>query len=440
MASLSANPLGADFEDLVSAHLAARGMYVETGVTERNPRDILELDVVWTDYRGAGGIRNALEIKSGGWGLHDYFKFFGWLTYLDLKNGAFVYRDVTAQAGHDVMQRLATRTGLKAIHIANLESVDATMEEAFGLPRAPFPFLTEVWRYSFWAQRLLLRSLSKAIEQKVCPEAGKVAKDFIKLINDATFFEPDVRTRVSMLLGAHMKHRHLGRSAALEIEGKAAVFENPENSIAFSNALYAGKHVPIQACLYVGHRGRLAVLKAAVDYILAKRRGDLPKNVLKVFGVEIDLGETDLHNAFKKAVEFLEAQPTHHQYAVFWQVFLWAWGGFILDDRRDEEYAALSLQTGVPVNEINAALSLFDHMFPLPSSGSWFKTPKNDSRAVLTLMPAVIRGVGAYHRLLRAQKKEYHELDFKDSTTRRIAQDHNGAASLLDGGDAALLA
>ena len=51
MAELPKDPAGADLEDWVSARFASRGCYVETTIKERNPDEILELDVVWTDYR-----------------------------------------------------------------------------------------------------------------------------------------------------------------------------------------------------------------------------------------------------------------------------------------------------------------------------------------------------------------------------------------------------
>ena len=367
MASLTKTPLNADFEDFVAAHLSSRGMFVETGVTERDPRDILELDIVWTDYRKPEAPRNALETKSAGWGFHDYFKFYGWLTYLRLPAGAFIYRQLPDQTPQELMERLAVRTGVKAVHIDDWATFDAKLEGALGLPQITAANTPELWRYSFWAQRLLLRSLSRGIDKKVCPETGKAAKQFIKLINDATFFEPDVRARVSALLKVHIQHPYLAKSAALEIEGKSVEFKAPADSSTFKSALFSGTHFPVQACLYVCHRGRLAVLKAAVDYVLEKRRGVLPKHVITIFGADVDVSDTEVHAAFLKGVEFLEAQATPQQYAVFWQVFLCVWGGFILDDRRDEEYEALSKQTGVPLNEIDAALSLFGILFPLPN-------------------------------------------------------------------------
>ena len=120
-------------------------------------------------------------------------------------------------------------------------------------------------------------------------------------------------------------------------------------------------------------------------------------------------------------------------FPVFWQVFLWGWGGFLLKDRLDQEYADLEKETGVPIADIPAALRVFDKLFPMP--GGWFKEPADDSRKVLALMPAAMRGVGAFRRSVRSETQNYADLGYKDATTGRLVQDHNTVVRLLDVND-----
>jgi hypothetical protein len=55
-------------------------------------------------------------------------------------------------------------------------------------------------------------------------------------------------------------------------------------------------------------------------------------------------------------------------------------------------------------------------------------------------MPAAMRGVGAFARLLRYGKKEHYELGLSgDYTWRDLASDQNAAARLLSNDDAELL-
>lgn len=439
MASLSDNPLEAEFEDYVAAHIASRGMFVETGVTERDPRDVLELDVVWTDYRNLPPVRNAMELKSKGWGLGDFFRFCGWLKYIGITEASFVFRGLPDQTPIDLMNRLGAKVGIRPVHLEDLSTTDERLA-GLGLPPIAGESLPQVWRYSFWTQRRLLFALSKAVEKKVCPEAAKAAKDAAKLFNDAVFFEPDVGTRAAMLLEEHLKKRYLASAAALEIEGKPIDFDTNVETATFKSALYKGAHIPVQSCLFVSHRGRLAALKAAVDYVLQKHGPGLPKKVINILGREYDISELELHGAFKSVIGYLEKQNTTPRYAIFWQQFLWAWGGFILLDKKDEEYAALSAETGVPVTEIDAALACFDILFPRASGKPWLATHKGDNRLLLALMPAAMRGVGAFARLLRYGKKEHHELGLTgDYTWRDLASDQNAAARLLSNDDAELI-
>lgn len=440
MAALSDNPLGADFEDYVAAHIAGRGMFVETGVTERDPRDVLELDIVWTDYRNLPSVRNAMELKSKGWGLGDFFRFCGWLKYIGIADASFVFSELPDQTPIDLMNRLGAKVAIRPVHLDDLAKTEERLVGLGLLPAVATPHLPEVWRFSFWAQRRLLLALSKAIDKKVCAEAAKAAKEAAKTFNDAVFFEPDVATRAAMLLEEHLKKRYLATAAAQEMEGKPIDFDTQTETDTFKKALYKGAHIPVQSCLFVSHRGRLAALKAAVDYVLQKHGPGVPKKSINFFGHEYDITELELHGAFKNVVVYLEKQNSTPRYAVFWQQFLWAWGGFILLDKKAEEYAALSAETGVPVDEIDAALACFDVLFPRSTGKSWLSTHKGDNRLLLSLMPAAMRGIGAFARLQRYGKKAYQELGLGgEYTWRDMAVDHNAAVRLLSNDDAELL-
>ncbi len=105
--------------------------------------------------------------------------------------------------------------------------------------------------------------------------------------------------------------------------------------------------------------------------------------------------------------------------------------------RLDEEYAQLEKETGVPVDEIPIALTAFDEVFPIPNG--WFRDPPGDARRVLILMPASMRGIGAYRRLRRKGVEEYRDLACGGSTAGRMAGDHNTVVRLLDCSEADLV-
>jgi hypothetical protein len=177
---------------------------------------------------------------------------------------------------------------------------------------------------------------------------------------------------------------------------------------------------------------RLYVLKAAVDLWLAREAGKIQKLAVRIADHEIDLGDAFLTNSFSTGIERFAKRQWFPLLPVFWQTFLWGWGGFLLTDRAAQEYALLAHQTGIPDSDVGGALEAFDVFFP--TEGGWFHTPGGDSRRVLKQMPAAIRGLGAYHRCLLYKAEEYPALRYKDLTTARLAQDHNTGVRLLDCG------
>lgn len=436
MATLAKDPRGWELEDFISAHFVSRGCYVETGVKERNPTEILELDIVWTDYRKEPQERHPVEVKSGDWGLGDVFKFYGWTRYLGLEPGQFIHKEPCGRVDPTCLKHIENRTRITLLHVPKPEDAEGPLR-MLGLPEPPWVELPQIWRFSYWTQRRLLKALTEAIRQDVCPNSARAAKEYHQLINDAVFFIADVRNRVGELLSAHFEHQELGASAAYELETGNVDFQDPPQTKTFRRAYFRGERYPIQACLYLAHRARLYILKAVVDYWLARERGEIQKTTVKFGQTLIDLTSGQLSHAMATGADELSTVKSFRMFPVFWQVFLWSWGGFLLKDRLDEEYADLERETGVPTSEIPVALSAFDKLFPTPEG--WFREPVNDSRKVLILMPPAMRGIGAVRRKARKGIEQYKDLGFIDHTTNRIAWDHNTCARLLDCTDESLV-
>jgi hypothetical protein len=429
MATLPKDPKGLELEDFIAAHFISRGCYVETGVKERSPDEILELDLVWTDYRKEPQEQHPVEVKSGDWGLGDIFKFYGWTRYLGLVPGQFVHKQPAGRVAPACLARITSRTQITLLHLPTIEEAEVHFK-TLGLAEPAWEGLPEIWRFSFWAQRRLLKALVEAIRQQICPVSAKEAKNYYHLINDAVFFIPDVRERVGQLICAHLEHQELAASAAYERETGKCEFGYPPSTKTFKRAYFQGEHFPIQACLYLGHRARLYILKAVVDYWLARERGEITRSEFKFGEMLIDITSGQLSTAMAAGAEELSKAHSFRMFPVFWQVFLWGWGGFLLKDRLDDEYADLAMETGVPVDEIPIALSAFDKLFPIAQG--WFREPTGDSRRILILMPAALRGIGAFRRMVRKGVEHYPNLGFKDHTTYRMVCDHNTGARILD--------
>lgn len=134
MARLAKEPTDWELEDFVSAHFTSRGCYVETCVTERTPDEILELDIVWTDYRQEREEPNLVEVKSGGWGFADVFKFYGWTQYLGLKHGQFVHKQQCGRSDPASLKHVQERTGIDFLYSPSAEDLGVHLEK-IGLPK-----------------------------------------------------------------------------------------------------------------------------------------------------------------------------------------------------------------------------------------------------------------------------------------------------------------
>ena len=124
----------------------------------------------------------------------------------------------------------------------------------------------------------------------------------------------------------------------------------------------------------------------------------------------------------------LSCAKSFRLFPVLWQTFLWSWGGFLLSDRLDEEYAQLAKETGVPIEEVPIALSSFDEIFPIKNG--WFR--ETHGRRLIILMPAAMRGLGAVRRKVTEGVPSFTDLKCAEVTKEMIARDNNSLATLLD--------
>ncbi|WP_423130078.1 hypothetical protein [Gaoshiqia sp. Z1-71] len=83
-------PKDEDYEDYLCAYLQAGGLYIEKKIIQREVEELLELDILTTNFQTDSADNLLIEIKSGDWGFGDIFKIRGWLTYLNYKSGCLI--------------------------------------------------------------------------------------------------------------------------------------------------------------------------------------------------------------------------------------------------------------------------------------------------------------------------------------------------------------
>jgi hypothetical protein len=384
---------GDELEDYVAALFQASGHFVEKQIVESDPADLLELDIFVTDYARDKAMQRLIEVKGGKWGFTDLFKVVGWMRYLDLSRGAFF---ITRWEERESAPRKMEPLGLDVVCFEDFTTAPQLFEEK-GFGSFSEPQLMDLWRHSYGVERKLIKIINN--RARAGAEGAKAAKTYHRQINNGTFFARAPEESLAMLYEAYGEHPKLTLGYAREIDGEGFdPHAAPISSPSYHAMLREGKHPELQACMYFEHRARLSILKAAVDYALAHPDGPPEFTMSEDRNVFIFQGLTyhTLPQTFHEGIEWLREQPTFRRYATFWQQFLWGWGGFYLEDRKDAEFTWMADYSGIHVDEIPTALEAFDRFFPNP--GGWFTTPGRTDMRMLKMVPWIFQGIGAHHR------------------------------------------
>ncbi|MCH7625138.1 MAG: hypothetical protein IIC83_04365 [Chloroflexi bacterium] len=351
------------------------------------------------------------------------------MEYLTLPKGILVTSG-DPPSSLDFRRNKMSAIDVQLIHIHDIKDAEAVFVAA-GFPSVSSEVAFIAWRFAFWVERILLDILRTIRKSNPSDEGPKNAVRYYSLVNNGVFFIPDPRERISVLYDAYTNHPRLALGCAAELAGKTfdAEAADPNNRFMW-DAIYKGKHNLLQASMYVEHRARLALLKCAVDYICGVQSGEIVEPTLKELAEDLSLPNIlGLPATFRSGLKWLEQRPSFLLYPRFWQTFLWTWGGFILKDRQDEEFATLSQETGVPVDEIPEALRSFDELFPI--GDGWFREQKGTDFKLLIMMPVQFKGLGAFHRLQLYQVEKYGDLGYKNYTGHDLSKWNNAGYKLL---------
>lgn len=422
-----------ELEEFVAALFQASRHFVEKQVVEREPEaEILELDAVATSYETGLPYSTLVEAKSGDWGFADAFKVRGWMQYLGIKDGAlFVSKNIDKNP--QFFAEKCTTFDVRFVHLGDFSDAIQRFTAA-GFPTISEPSAVELWRWSYWAERELVRYVRQYAKGNPSRKGSAAALEYLHLVNNGVFFTPDVRSRLRELYGAYQEHPKLSLGIALELAGGEydPTTIDPKNAT-IKEAMQDGTHPLIQAA-YVEHRARLAILKAAIDHECAVEAGEIPAPKITKPGEGLNWGDLSywvLPNSFRAGLDELKTHAAFKRYALFWQVFLWGFGGMYLSDRKDTEFQWLADETGVPVEEVPNALRAFDILFPLPGGGSWLVTPGPTHLTRVKMMPVPMAGIGSFLRRRKYGVEKYQELGYADYTGKDIAIRHNAVVNLL---------
>lgn len=400
-------PKGKEFEEFISAYFQSSGLYVERNIVDRDIEEILELDIITTDYNQTPPLIKILEIKSGGWGFPDIFKLRGWIDYLKFSSALLIVNNNKSN-----IEFIKEKAGRLSIDIAVVEDLGKTAAALFDF--YPSEEINQadvaIWRFSYWTERNILKYLNQKKKSKKDKKSYLALEKYYNEISNGLFFTENIVDRVEKLYDSFREHPRISAKCASEIVG--GNFDDESATIPtkiFSETFYACVFNDLQVSTFIEHRSRLALLKSAVDFKLYENAGVTSKTegYYELFGVKISTLNF-LPHTFNVGIEQISTHKYFHRYPVFWQWFLYYFGGFILMDYEEQEYKLLSEKTGIPVSEIPNAFSAYQTLFPL--EGDWFKSVPNSNIRFLRMFSVPFMGVGANVRRIMYTKS----MDFKE--------------------------
>lgn len=438
-------PEGTQFEELVAAVLQSSGLFVEKNLKEYTDKwhdygkdPVLELDVITTSYEDDVPNLTLVEAKSGtNWGFTEVFKVRGWMEYLDIPNGLLIVSEDNVD--FDKYVPVSDDLNVPIVNIPNanryresLKDITPDMEDVLEID-------VESWRFIYWMERELIGFVKN---RRYSDDGGEVysfrISDYADAISNDIFFADTITSRIDRLYESHSEYRNISAKTGHEMEhgeypDEAEEIPNP----VFEKTLLGTDINPVQTALMLEQQARVSLLKAAVEYTALEEAGEEvgPNVEIMISGNEYTFPVYTFPDTFENAINEISDKDNYRKYPVFWKFFTGIFGGFILEDYEDEEYEHLSALTGVPIDEVPAALDAFSEFFPLPGGDDWIVDFGNLNLRGLRLFPTPVRGIGAnYRRLLYAEEDSYKNLELeKDYTLQVLMTWHQSAYKVLNG-------
>ncbi len=150
----------------------------------------------------------------------------------------------------------------------------------------------------------------------------------------------------------------------------------------------------LQYVMLLEHRAGLAIIKNALDHVLAPNSGE---KTISIGGRTLswsNLLEGLMPDGFRQGIEELREHPYGTRIPYLMQVFIELFGGFYFTDIEDD-VDLLAKITGISNNRISECLGLMDVFSPF--EGRWFYEQVGQLRC-MKMVPGFVRGAGCFFR------------------------------------------
>jgi hypothetical protein len=408
-------PKGKEFEEFISAHFQCGGYYVEKNIIDRKIEEVLELDLIITDYSRPLPNIYLVEAKSGNWGFEDIFKLRGWMDYLSLNKSMLI--PLKEKTNIEFYSSIARQLDIEIICVSVLKNTNRLLEK-YLQPPSIAEHEVNLWRLSYWLERCLLKLLLDEKKKDLSLSRYKELSKYHFKITSGIFFEETIIKKIGKLYDTFKENPLISAKCANEMRG--GKFDDDIETIPdeiFKKTFYQCEINAIQISTFIEHFARLAIMKNLIDYKIYRDLGEIEKSdsIFNLLGHEYSYFET-MPKSMKDGLEELSKHKYFCRYPVFWQWFMWYFGGFILEDYHDQEFKLLSSKTGIPIEEIPNALRAYQIVFPRDSG--WFVKLSSSNITFLKLFPIPFMGIGANCRkAVYTSSNEYKDLNLTGEHT-----------------------
>lgn len=395
-------PKDKDYEDYLCAYLQAGGLYVERSIIHREVEELLELDVLTTEFQHDNTNKLLVEIKGGNWGFNEIFKIRGWMTFLNFDKGCFIVQKSRPSISY--FQDKAETLNIKLIDNSDLAKTKETLSSFYRIQ--PDAADVETIRFAYLIERKQLAKIKQLKKKYPDIKSYSNLDDYFFKTNSGSFFSANPINRINKLFTSFIKHKNITAKICNELNG--GNFDDDSitqlSTKCFTDTFYDAKNNILHISLYVEHLARITILKCAIEHLIDRLKGDYDtQNIIN------QLEYLALPSNIINGLAEITKDKYFYLYPIFWQFFTYVFGGFILTDIQEKEYELLSNRTGIPIDEIPNAFDAFNKLFPR-HDGWFFKFPKSSIKWH-RMFPISFCGLGAnYRRLIYADDKDYKNL------------------------------
>lgn len=401
--ALPTNPTGEQFEDLLAATLRANGYFTETRVTLRESKhEVMEIDVLASPVGGGPDTERLYEAKKDPDTFPSIFKLYGQRTYLGIQSACLVSaRPIPARQAGLLKKKAAEMSVGLCQHGLEAGDLDAAAPVRSGLDDDERREVTVAGWYANIARRLAQDSFIRETAAHRTDEPYSSAREYYTEVQNSVFMRGPL-ARVEHLYEAYRASPSLTGAfvtsiAAAEGITEKSVWDDIDNT---------PQRLWLQYVEALEHTARLAIMKNALQHIVATGKGTVDTITITFGDASAQVPTHLLPDRFVETLAELFKCPWGSRVPYCLQLLIEGLGGMIsLTDKRDAEFLAKA--SGIPVAEIPQALNFYDRMFGR-EGWSWFYDTKGELRR-LQLVPAFMRGMGAFQRQSLFDLRDYDE-------------------------------